>query len=345
MFQVTIDDINKILKDFGFMEQAASFDELQRYHYEKKDPASKEVRLIIKVKFDTHKPVVIRFKNEEDVTLELIEEQSNFAALLRQNGVEVPKQYKTQDHYARWYSICGYDVIVTIEAFAEGELLRVNEAIAFETGKLLARMHNISKTLDLHIKNDVLFDPFSCNDLFDFGEFKANEGILSQIDAPLYTDIVKTYEAYMEKLAPLSLEPGYAVQGDISNCNLYRTADGNLGVFDFNRAGDNRLYCDGIMQAVFEARLMDYPDNLGSDPEKVILPAFLKGYAQVRPFTHMQKALYPYLYAIIDTFWSQDIKWKEDSLVNVIQKGDVERIHQWLREIHRRIHQMRVWED
>ena len=36
MFQVTIDDINKILKDFGFMEQAASFDELQRYHYEKK---------------------------------------------------------------------------------------------------------------------------------------------------------------------------------------------------------------------------------------------------------------------------------------------------------------------
>ncbi len=36
MFQVTLDDINKILKDFGFMEQAIFFDDLQRYHYEKK---------------------------------------------------------------------------------------------------------------------------------------------------------------------------------------------------------------------------------------------------------------------------------------------------------------------
>lgn len=174
MFQVTLDDINKILKDFGFMEQAIFFDDLQRYHYEKKDPDSKEVRLIIKVEFDVHQPVVLRFKNEEDVTLELIEKQSHFAAILRENGVEIPKQYKSQDHYARWYLIHGYDVIVTVEAFAEGELLSVDEATALEAGRLLAKMHNISQALDLQIKNDVLFDPFPYNDLFDFSEFKAN---------------------------------------------------------------------------------------------------------------------------------------------------------------------------
>ena len=39
--------------------------------------------------------------------------------------------------------------------------------------------------------------------------------------------------------------------------NLYQAASGEIGVFDFNRCGDNNLFCDAVMQAVFEARLMD----------------------------------------------------------------------------------------
>ncbi len=338
MFNVTLNDINAILRDYCFRSPATSFSELQRYHYEKKDPDSKEVRLIIKVELCADKPVVIRFKNESDVTLELMEEQSKFAVILRQNGIEVPKQYKTEDGYARWYSIDTYEVIVTVEQFVEGELHCVDVETALETGRLLAKMHNIAERLDVHIENDVLFNPFSENDLFAFSAFRDNSHVLSDVDAPLYADIVKTYEEYMKRLLPLNKEPKYAVQGDISDCNLYRTCQGGIGVFDFNRAGDNNLYCDAVMQAVFEARLMDYPDSCAGRSEELILPAFLKGYHMERPFTEIQKESYPYLYAIIHAFWSQDIKWNDNSLLHAIEKGQVEDVRRWLKEIHRRIH-------
>ncbi len=69
MFAVTKEDISRILNDFGIFLGVTAFSELQRYHYEEDDPASKEVRLIIKVELESGQAVVIRFKNESDVTL------------------------------------------------------------------------------------------------------------------------------------------------------------------------------------------------------------------------------------------------------------------------------------
>lgn len=47
MFKVDIFQLEEILTDFGIDTKVKSFIELQRYHYEKHDPQSKEVRLII----------------------------------------------------------------------------------------------------------------------------------------------------------------------------------------------------------------------------------------------------------------------------------------------------------
>lgn len=337
MFTITINDIDSIRKDYGIRSHVTSFTELQRYHYERDDPESKEVRLIVKADLCGDEPIVIRFKNETHVTLELIEDQSRFAALLGKNGIATPTQYQAENHYAKWYSLNGYDVIVTVEQFASGELHCVDTAIAMDTGKLLAQMHNIAEFADFHVESEVLFDPFTSNDLFAFSEFKAREDELLAIDAALYEEIVKKYEAYMQKLSPLQREPRYAVQGDISDCNLYQAGHSRIGVFDFNRCGDNNLYCDAVMQAVFDARLMDYPDSYSGCHEALVLPAFLQGYQQERPFSAIQKELYPYLYAIINTFWSMDIKWSEHSLIKELEKGNAENVHAWLTEMHRRI--------
>lgn len=63
------------------------------------------------------------------------------------------------------------------------------------------------------------------------------------------------------------------------------------------------------MQAVFEARLMDYSEECRQNSEQIILPAFLKGYNSERPFSALQKSLMPYLYAIIDSFWDAYTLW------------------------------------
>ena len=89
--------------------------------------------------------LVMRFKNEHDVTLELIEKQSGFAELLLENGIPTPMQYKSAGHFARQYVINGYEVMVTVEEYVDGEIKCVDLELAKETGRLLARTHAIAQ--------------------------------------------------------------------------------------------------------------------------------------------------------------------------------------------------------
>ena len=336
MFSITKNDIQNVLKDYGIDGACTSFCELQRYHYEKDDPASKQVRLIIRADLANGASLVIRFKNEDDAPYEIIEAQSRFANLLFMEGIETPKAYTTDGCYARRYLINGYDVIVTVESFVTGELKIVDVETAEATGRLLAEMHSIAEKADFHVKSDVLFDPLNRNDLFSFEDFDAPKDKLIAIDSTLYNCIVQEHARLVQHLAPFEEETRYAVQGDISDCNLYRTQDGRLGVFDFNRCGDNNLYFDAVMQAIFEARLMDYPEELAGKQETVILSAFLKGYQQIRPFTTQQSEAFPWFYALVSAFWLSDIKWDENSLANALASGNTRAAHEWMREIYRR---------
>lgn len=150
---------------------------------------------------------------------------------------------------------------------------------------------------------------------------------------PVFRTSLQRYHIYLDVLAPLKRYPRYAVQGDISNCNLFQTLSGQIGIFDFNRCGDNNLFCDVVMQAVFEARLMDYPDGAGDEIRPEILSAFLRGYRSIRDFPEEQRTWYLYLYAIINAFCSADIRWSSDSLTNAVKRGDMRRAKKWLESI------------
>lgn len=337
MFTITINDIDLVLKDFCIIGKCTEFSELQRYYYEKDDPLSTEVRLIIKVVLDNGGELVVRFKNEKDVTLDIINDQSRFAKLLRNNGIETPKVYSSNGHFARLYQFGNYAVIVTIEEFVYGELTEIDAETSEKIGCLLAHMHNIAESKAFHIKNDVLFNPLKTNDLFSFESFTALKDPLVFIDHTLYDEIIDLYSDHIKKVRIFENEPQYAVQGDISDCNLYRTASGEIGVFDFNRCGDNVPYYDAVMQAVFEARLMAYPNDIAENPETKILPAFLTGYHRLRPFTDKQIEVYPYLYAIISAFWSGDIIWDDNSLTNAVKNNDQNEALKWMKKIRSRL--------
>ena len=165
MFEVTCSDIQSIFRDYHILSHIDHFEELQRYHYERDDPSSREVRLIIRVFLADGSSVVVRFKNEKDVSLELLESQCRFAQLLHDRRILTPVQYQSGQSFARWYTIGGYQVIVTVEEFAEGEVRVVDPLVAEKTGALLARTHNIAEECNAHVANDVIFDPFKRNDL------------------------------------------------------------------------------------------------------------------------------------------------------------------------------------
>ena len=318
MFEVTLADIRRIANEYHIDECPTAFYELQRYNYDEENKDSKEVRLIIKVVFEKRSPVVIRFKNEQYVTKEHIEAQCCFAVQLSKGEIKTPYIYHINGHYANDYHINGYDVIVTIEDFCDGEVTAVDENIARITGELLAQMHNVSERMDLHVYDKVMFNPLLQNDLFDISVFSENKEILRAIEPSLYDEIESITDSHLRKIATFKKETQYAVQGDISLCNLYITATGEMGVFDYNNSGDNVLFYDAIMQAVFESRLMDYKDDY-PEREQDILFAFLNGYNSVRSFTDQQKEIYPYLYAVISAYWLGDMSYDEGNLKSLIE--------------------------
>ena len=256
---------------------------------------------------------------------------------LRKSGITTPRQYQSNGAFARWYDVNAYRVLVTVEEFAENEITAVDVAIAEKTGELMAKMHCISEKNDFHVSNAVMFDPFAANDLFDIDLFLSLAPAFSGGSRELFDRIVRKYGAYMEVLSPLKRQPRYAVQGDISCCNLYQTRSGEVGVFDFNRCGDNNLFCDAVMQAIYEARLMDYQDDAGDEIRPDILASFLKGYRSIRDFSEEQQNYYLYLYTVINAFWRSDIRWRKDSLNNAVKSGNTQRAQAWLETIWQRL--------
>ena len=82
---------------------------------------------------------------------------------------------------------------------------------------------------------------------------------------------------------------------------------------------------------------MDYPENRDDSFEAKILASFWKGYCSVRAFSQEEREWYPYLCAIINAFWSSDIRWNEDSLMNAHTAGNVHAVRQWLETIWKRL--------
>ena len=216
------------------------------------------------------------------------------------------------------------------------EIRAVDADIAAKAGILLARMHTIAEAADFHVDNRVLFDPLADNDLFEPAAFFCHEELLRSADGGLFEKIRKLYERYLAEIRRVQ-EPGYAVQGDFSNNNLFLADHGDIGIFDFNRCGDSCLFFDAVMQGIYTARLMDYPGHLATHAEEIILPAFLKGYHSVRPFTEKQQEAYPFLHALATAFWRMDLRWADHSLAKAAEKADQKALRQWSDIIYRRL--------
>ena len=95
-------------------------------------------------------------------------------------------------------------------------------------------------------------------------------------------------------------------------------------------------YLRKIMQAVFESRLMDYKDDY-PEREQNILSAFLNGYDSVRPFTNLQKDIYPYLCAVISAYWLGDMSFDEGNLKSLIEKKQADAICRFMNNMRNRL--------
>lgn len=343
MFFVTDEQLQTILTDYGFDVLIQSHCEIQTYDYEDKT-FGRQIRCILKIILENEKKLIIKLKSEHDVQKDSFEQQCVFAMELLKRDIPTAKFYQHSDRYVSEYLIDGCHVLVSVEEFVEGEIQAIDEKIAYEVGALLAKTHVISEDGDLHVDARVIFNPFEANDLFFVEEFKSLGSALSDKNQEIYCEILQEYERKMSLLKPVLNETKYAVQGDISDSNLYMDSTSGLGIFDFNRSGDNYLFCDAVMQGVFLSRLMKVaPDmiqrceHMKIKPEELILREFFLGYQKFRAFTDEQKQRIPILYSIISAFWGFDILFDEESLTKLVESADEFRIQRKLSDIKSKI--------
>lgn len=339
MLCISKEILQEILGLYDIYDDIDSYVELLRCDCNVDKQDSEEFKLYYKVYFDSHLPLVVKFRGgcSERNRCEIIEKQSEFSDILRRNGIPTPKYYHTRGSFIHKFDIDGYHVTVTVEDYMDNEIKTVNEVIAFKTGAVLAAMHNISEKYDCHVPNKVIFDPFAKNDLFSFSEFEKMKTELYEAFPMIFTSICDIYNEKMKILEPLKCRERYAVQGDISDCNTYLTAEGEIGVFDFNCCGDNILFCDAVMQGWFEAHLMNYDESLTLELSEKIFKSFMSEYHSKRQFTKEEKAMIPILYSIIDAFERGMLEYDDNNLKKTVAKKDIPAISEYLEHIRQRL--------
>lgn len=117
IFTVDDDRVRSILHDYGIQDSMDTITELFRYNF-----SGREVRLILKVTFKNRASMVIKLKNEKDLSREVVEQQSAFSAILERHGVPVAGPLQAHEKYTSALSDGGRGVIVKVEEFREKEL-------------------------------------------------------------------------------------------------------------------------------------------------------------------------------------------------------------------------------
>ena len=284
-------------------------------------------RRIVRCRFGAG-DLVLKVCREEEISLARLSSQCAFSEYLAEHGIQTARflpVYASGEGawekagFAAALPAAGGPVLVTAERFCSGQL---TPELAEAAGRLLARMHNISERGGCHIEGRVLFDPFEENDLFSLEGFEAFLPSLSGENRRLAETISARGRALLARLAPFRSLPRCAVHGDLADCNLFLTPEGELGAFDFNNCGDNAPYLDAVMHSVYLSRLMEYGRPADEALSEELYARFWRGYTAVRPLSLQEDAAREEFARLICAFWKFDLLFREDSFAALLKAGD-----------------------
>ena len=120
-FFPSISQLGDLLASFGIQQMPVSVDELLRYDCTAEELSEKQFRLILKLSFAEHRPLVMKFRgggDERDRRF-AIEAQTAFADLLNKNGIPTSQYHRCGPWFTRTYDWNGYHTVVTLEDFCE----------------------------------------------------------------------------------------------------------------------------------------------------------------------------------------------------------------------------------
>lgn len=326
---IKLDNLNDVLALYKIIGQISDFE----FFINGYDEKTSEMKVIIKVLFMDRNPLVVKFIRENRHPHNEIEKQSKFSEYLRSQGILTPKRYISGDNYCIKYTLNDRCLDVTVEDYLGEKIKTIDFKLAYKIGQLVARIHNISEKGNCYIGTNTIFNVVGYNEVSGYDQF-VELGESGKIDSEMYKKIVKIYSDKLEKIK-LSWDklPRYATQGDFSINNLTFIGD-ELGIFDYNIAGDETLVGDMVLEGLLSANEMDLAEGLSDIDRKELFRCFVNGYTDERTLNDNEKGILSDIYAISSGLWFTKIFIHENSLIKLVERKEYDNENFLLQEIY-----------
>ena len=326
---ISFDMMNEILSLYKKQGQISAIHDFIHYYDEK----IAEVKIISKVEFTDRSTLVVKLTKENEHPFHKIESQSGFSEYIRSQGVLTPKRYASDGKYCVCYKLNNLEVAVTVEDFLGDELKAIDFNLSYKIGQLLGKIHRISEDGKCLIGSNTIFDFCGYNEVSGY-ETLCKLGEAGNIDSAMYLKIKGLHTERFERVRRIwSRLPRFATQGDISINNL-SMIDGNLGIFDYNIAGDETLIGDMVLEGLLTANEMELAEGVTDNDRIELFRRFVEGYQTERPLSDDEKNVFRDMYSISSAFWFTKIKYNENALEKLVERNETDQVGKLLEGIY-----------
>ena len=256
-------------------------------------------KLIILVKTVNGSKYICRYYKGSHFSKTVIEQQSQFADVLKNNGIITPNKYSCKGSYCLPFTFGNKKYLTTIEDFLAGNDFGIDLQLFEKLGRLLGCLHRISEKVPTKID----YSPITDSIISGKARFEA---ILNKTSKTFeISDRITKIGGLHDRLVNQLSEnwctlPCGSVHGDLSVFNNIIEVDGSIGIIDFDLAG-NETYLSDLLITFYSSLYKYYPDRekTNIDVSKAY-KMFFRGYLSQRKLTETEISVFPEMAALFD---------------------------------------------
>ena len=285
---LSIGDADRILRLYHLLGNAQSVTPLQE------TVMGEERRLIYRVDTSDGGQWVCRLTREAAFPRRLIEQQSQFAMMLYDNGVLTPWKAQSDGRFCVEIYIKGFAYHVTVESYLEGDQTPPSPAPVTEFGKLIGKTHALSKKFHADIDFSVIGNAISS------GKARLSTVISSANtpipDMPSVRYAAASHDNLISQLSAVWKDlPKGGVHGDLGVFNNIIYTKNGMGIIDFNLSGEEAYLADALSAYYSSSHKREWSE-FGENE----LHDFISGYVSEYRFCASERRAFSNLAALFD---------------------------------------------
>lgn len=255
---------------------------------------NEERRLIYRVETSNGGQWVCRLTRETAFPRRLIEQQSQFAMMLYDNGILTPWKAQSDGQFCVEMYVEGFAYHVTVESYLEGRQTPPSPTPVTEFGKLIGKTHALSKKFHADIDFSVIGNAIASgkarlSTILSFSNTPIPDTPSVKYAVTLHDNLILELSTFWRKL------PQGRVHGDLGIFNNIIYTKSGMGIIDFNLSGKEAYLADAM--SAYYSSCHKCEESAFGDNE---LCDFLSGYASEYRFCASERRAFSSLAALFD---------------------------------------------